>query len=101
MTTTCTKRVASRVLVARRVAIEEAGINEGAVNSPMEEIVPVDAVHVTLPLAVNCRLWPSSNVALAGGDDDFHGCRPIKRINVQIGKNTPSGGCQADPAGHA
>jgi len=66
--------VASAWLVAVRVrAVVE--VTEGAVKTPVVEIVPAEAVQVTavfvepLTIAVNCWVLPEDNVELVGETD--------------------------------
>jgi len=53
---------------ALMVTALDAGITAGAVKSPVELIVPAEAVHVTLdcPVAVNCFVVPRVTLADAG-----------------------------------
>ena len=66
--------VASAWLVAVRVrAVVE--VTEGAVKTPVVEIVPAEAVQVTavfvepVTIAVNCWVWPEDTVELVGETD--------------------------------
>jgi hypothetical protein len=63
--------VVSAWLVAVTVAVV-VEVTEGAVKSPVLEMVPAEAVHVTavfvepLTVAVNCWVLPADSVALVG-----------------------------------
>ena len=53
-------------LVAVMVTVADAGIVAGAVKSPAALMVPADADHVALELAVNCCVAPNVTVAFSG-----------------------------------
>ncbi len=48
------------------VAVPLEGIVEGAVYSPLELIVPAEALQLVPPVDVNCWVWPRIKLALLG-----------------------------------
>ena len=52
--------------VAVTVTAGEAGIVAGAVNNPVELIVPALAVQLVVASEPNCSVWPSTTVAAVG-----------------------------------
>ncbi len=61
-------------------------VNEGAVKSPVLEMVPAEADHVTpvfvepLTVAVNCSVLPEDTVALVGEIDMESVVGPVARM---------------------